>query len=85
VSAQEKTVLQGLTQKEILALLKEPEPYKAIYKPNSVNGPVRYYESTLRCVNKKCGSPTHLKINGIPRCFTHAIIELNDLLIETRS
>jgi hypothetical protein len=73
-----------LSTEEILALLKEPEPYKAITKPNSVDGPVKYYDSTLRCVNKRCGSPTNYKINGIPRCYTHAIIELNDLLIEMR-
>jgi hypothetical protein len=68
-----------LTQEKILELL-EAKTYKANDKPNSVDGPTKYYDATLRCASKGCSSPTHYKIEGIARCHSHAIIELNDLL-----
>lgn len=73
-----------LSPEQISRLLKEPEPFKATTKPNAVDGPCRYYEQEMRCASRGCSSPTHYKVEGIPRCYSHAIVTLNDLVIEVQ-
>lgn len=71
-----------LSPEQIKRLLKPSSPYKATTKPNAVDGPCRYYESEFRCASRGCSSPTHYKIEGTPRCYPHAIVEMNDLCLE---
>jgi hypothetical protein len=35
-----------------------------------------------RCSERGCGSPTYIKVNGITRCYAHALRECNNMLIE---
>lgn len=44
-------------------------------------GSLRYSDNVERCVNRGCASPTMIRINGIPRCNSHALYELNRLII----
>jgi hypothetical protein len=43
-------------------------------------GPLRQFDREMRCASRGCGSPTHFKVSGIPRCSIHALRELNDML-----
>lgn len=40
-------------------------------------GPLRHWDKEMRCACRGCGSSTFYKVNGIPRCMTHALRELN--------
>jgi len=44
-------------------------------------GPLRYTEETGRCASRNCSSPTHILVEGVRRCTSHALYELNRLLI----
>ena len=73
-----------LSPEQIQQLLKPKEQHKATVKPNAVDGPCRYYEQEHRCASRGCSSPTHYKVEGIPRCYPHAIVTLNDLVLEVQ-
>jgi hypothetical protein len=45
-------------------------------------GPVRWYDKEMRCSNRGCGSPTYIRIQGVPRCMIHAVKEMNEMLYE---
>jgi hypothetical protein len=45
-------------------------------------GPLRHFEREMRCACRGCGSSTFYKVNGIPRCMTHALRELNLMLFD---
>jgi hypothetical protein len=45
-------------------------------------GPLRQYDTTMRCACRGCSSPTFFKIQGIPRCMIHALRELNYMLVQ---
>lgn len=44
-------------------------------------GPVRYSDKPDRCASRGCGSTTCISINGVRRCSTHALDELNRLVL----
>jgi len=46
------------------------------------DGPLRWIDTEKRCASRGCGSSTHCKVNGIPRCMKHALSELNEMLIK---
>lgn len=45
-------------------------------------GPLRIYDTEMRCTSPRCGSPTYYKVQGMPKCHVHALNLLNELLIE---
>jgi hypothetical protein len=57
-----------------------------LLKPQEVTpsqvGPFRLVDKERRCANRGCGSSTYGEVQGIPRCMTHAIQELNAMLVE---
>jgi hypothetical protein len=52
------------------------------HAPPKQVGPLRFHDKEMRCSNRGCGSPTYLKVQGVPRCGTHSLIELNAMLVE---
>jgi hypothetical protein len=52
------------------------------YPAPTQDGPLRWIDTEKRCASRGCGSSTHCKVKGIPRCMKHALDELNELLIE---
>jgi hypothetical protein len=45
-------------------------------------GPLQVFDTTGRCAQRNCSSPTHFRVNGIPKCSSHALTELNKLILE---
>jgi hypothetical protein len=45
------------------------------------HGPMRHFDREMRCASPGCGSPTHFKLEGIPRCMVHCLREMNEMLI----
>jgi len=72
-----------LDEAAILALLSgEEKAKKAEARERAIQvGSLKYMDKADRCVNRGCGSTTMIRINGIVRCPTHALYELNRLLI----
>lgn len=44
-------------------------------------GPLRRYDTEMRCTRRRCGSSTYYKVNGMSRCMTHALMDLNELVL----
>lgn len=44
-------------------------------------GPLRFFDVEMRCANRGCSSPTYCKVQGVPRCFVHALHVLNEMLV----
>lgn len=63
----------------IAALLKPSQ----LATPNPQIGPLRYYDKEMRCARRRCTSPTFVKVRGIPRCMTHALEDLNTIIVES--
>lgn len=76
----------ALSQEEIVALLtaknkgatgKPPTPL-----PGPIQlGPLRWAEDTKPCASRGCTSPTMIRVQGIPRCVTHALYALNEIIL----
>ena len=49
---------------------------------NTQTGPLRYYDIGMRCLSKRCGSPTHYKFRGVPYCSVHALRKMNEELTQ---
>jgi len=49
-------------------------------KESNQKGPLRYFDATLRCTSKRCGSPTHYKFRNMPLCTVHALRMMNEEL-----
>jgi len=72
--------VQELTLEETQALLATPEPQ---YAPSPIQeGPLRFFDNEMLCTSRRCGSPTWIKVKGMPLCIAHALRELNQMLIE---
>jgi hypothetical protein len=56
------------------------EPPHRTYKNKRNTKHVKWCDTEMSCLSRRCGSPTWIKINGVPKCNTHAIIELSKLL-----
>ena len=72
----------------IESLLQQEAPRH--YSVPEQHGPLRRFEREMRCVSratspgnaKNCGSGTFFKVQGIPMCMMHALLALNNLLVE---
>lgn len=51
-----------------------------LYPVQPQTGPLRYYDTEMRCLSRRCGSPTHYKLNNVPKCETHCLKEMNEML-----
>jgi hypothetical protein len=73
-----------LTLAEIQGLLDEEVEKTLDYArtQNIQNGPLRWYDTEMRCVSRGCSSPTHCKVEGLPLCMMHSLRKLNELCIE---
>lgn len=60
----------------------DPELILKEYPIPEQHGPLRQYDKEKRCAMRGCGSSTFYKVNGISRCTTHALRELNQMLYE---
>lgn len=50
-------------------------------KPIQV-GPLHYRDETNRCASRGCGTQCLIEVSGIPYCSSHALYELNRLLLD---
>lgn len=62
-------------------LLKELTQPAEVYTSTQV-GPLRWFDREMRCLSKRCGAPTYLKVNGVALCWVHAIRRLNEIIVE---
>jgi hypothetical protein len=69
---------------DTLVRLLDTPAFTPTQKPNSVDGPLKYFDQEMRCGLRGCTSPTHFKVEGIPRCSIHALNELNDMVAQER-
>jgi hypothetical protein len=46
------------------------------------SGPLRWVDKSDRCASRGCGTQTFAKVKGVPRCMKHALVELNEMLVE---
>ena len=44
------------------------------------HGPLRRHDNTLRCASRGCSSPTTFSVMMVPRCYIHALLEMNEML-----
>jgi hypothetical protein len=51
-----------------------------VYEVPKQYGPLRQFDTAMRCACRGCGSSTFHKVNGVPRCMTHALRELNMII-----
>jgi hypothetical protein len=75
----------GLTTEQITALLKTETTKRRQYdnaRAIPQSGPLRWYDYEMRCASLGCNSPTYYKVEGAPRCYAHAIKELNQIVID---
>jgi hypothetical protein len=79
----------GLTQEEVKALLGEKKDTRRAteiigsgypHKNSRNTKHVTWVDDETRCTSRRCGSPTYIKILGMPLCSTHAILKLSEIL-----
>jgi hypothetical protein len=51
-------------------------------KESNQRGPLRYFDQTMRCTSRRCGSATHYKFRGMPLCTVHAMKRMNEELTD---
>ena len=72
--------------KELMATKPKPQP-RVIKTPQVVGprptqlGPLHWYDQTMRCAQRGCGSPCLIKVRGIPYCQNHALTILNRIVM----
>lgn len=84
-----------LSPDEILALLQSPEPQTTTQPRPFVHDPrnnmprnkhVQWVETKHVCTHAdRCGSAAYLKIDGNPRCQSHALKDLINILNEVEN
>jgi len=85
----------ALTDTEIDAILKKKESKQSEKTPrqhseyrSQQKGPLRWYERPMPCLHHSgnrgsgCGSPTYCKVEHQPLCLMHALLRLNELIME---
>lgn len=68
--------MQPISPDLIKKLLGDEKP-----KPRKQYGPLRRFDTEMRCTRRRCGSPSYYKVNGMPRCSIHALMDLNELVL----
>lgn len=60
------------------------DPLKALREKYYVPqvGPLRHFDREMRCASRGCGSSTFYKLEGIPKCTTHLLFRMNEMLVE---
>jgi len=67
--------------KQLLDENAHTERQKRKYPIPEQYGPLRRFDRELRCASRGCGSPTYYKVDHIPYCTTHALRELNEMVM----
>lgn len=77
---------------DFLEELLEETPQESIETPLGYNypkypvpkqvGPLRQFDTGMRCAKRGCSSPTYFKLKGIPTCMIHAMRDMNEMLYE---
>jgi hypothetical protein len=62
--------------------VKRSKPAIKFSPENEQTGPIRYYDKEMRCASRGCSAPTYIKINGIAKCYAHALRDANTMLQE---
>lgn len=44
-------------------------------------GPLKWAEESKPCTSRGCGSPTMIRVRGIPYCTSHALQVLNQIIL----
>lgn len=70
-----------MTNLEFLEELLRDEPQEVDFHVEQF-GPLRRFDKEMRCASRGCGSSTFFRVRGIPRCISHALRELNEMLVE---
>lgn len=70
-----------ISEEEFNAAEAEAEDTARSYPTPKQEGPLRYWDATLRCASKGCSSPTHWKLQGVPYCYIHAMRKMNIMLV----
>lgn len=68
--------LKELSAKE-LGILLRPNPV-----PKQTSKFLIWYDVTMRCASRGCGSATWCKFKGVPYCMKHVIDKMDELLNE---
>jgi hypothetical protein len=79
--------MSSLSLEQINALLKGDKPQPGSgraspFAPIIHVGQLRYANEAKPCASRNCRSPTLIRVNGIVLCSTHALFELNRILIK---
>lgn len=81
--------MSSLSVEQIDALLKGQGPSKkdgrvSPFAPIIHVGPLRYSSDVFQtCAHRGCGAQCLITVGGVPLCSTHALTELNRLLMKT--
>jgi hypothetical protein len=74
--------IEPVADDELDAIFAEPQTLAERFPAPDQHGPLRQFDTEMRCASRGCGSSTFLKVQGVQYCTTHALKMLNDLLIE---
>jgi hypothetical protein len=77
----------GFSLETLENLLKEEEPPSRLKDLRDKywieqTGPLIQYDREMRCASRGCGSSTFFKLQGIPKCTTHCLKTMNEMLQE---
>jgi hypothetical protein len=73
--------LDAATLERLSAVKTKTVAAKQGYPAPPQTGPLRFSDREAICTTRRCGSPTYLKVQGAPKCMMHALIELNEMLV----
>jgi hypothetical protein len=70
---------------ELFTVIENAEEFEEVttgrqYPIPEQHGPLCLHDETKRCASKGCSSPTIYTVMGIPRCYVHALREMNEML-----
>jgi len=72
------TITELLKPQRTPAAPKPPTTHRVVIEQY---GPLRWFDTEMRCVSRGCSSPTYCKLEGVPYCTMHALKLMNELLI----
>lgn len=45
-------------------------------------GPIKWYDTPMRCSSRGCNSPTYIRWRGMPKCMPHILRLANELFVD---
>jgi hypothetical protein len=74
--------IEPIADDELEAILAAPQTLAERFPVPEQHGPLRHFDTEMRCASRGCGSSTFLKVQGVQYCMTHSLSRLNEMLIE---